>query len=176
MNNNIILDLDKNIVSFVEENITNKDAFNGIKLEEYINKIIEFALNDQKVTADKIYISIQSASKEEIKKINKEYRNIDKETDVLSFPIFDVNEIRNISEQKDESKKLKEIELGDIILCLDVIKLQSIMYNTGILRETLYMITHGVCHLLGFDHIKEEDKVVMRNLEEKILSYLGVEK
>ena len=72
--------------------------------------------------------------------------------------------------------KLKELELGDIILCLDVVEKQSIEYETGILRETLYMITHGVCHLVGYDHIEDDEKIEMRAMEEKILGAIGVEK
>ena len=76
--------------------------------------------------------------------------------------------------QNDEDKKIRELELGDIIICLDVVEEHSKEYGTGLLREILYMITHGVSHLLGFDHIEENDKVEMRAFEEKILGKLGV--
>ena len=175
LKSDIEIDLDENILTYIDdvEEIKNTEK---IDIEEYIKKIVSFALNEQKITADKVYISIQSATKEQIKEINKKYRNIDKATDVLSFPIFERDEFKNMVNENDKNKKLKEIELGDIILCLDVIKAQSIEYNTGYLRELLYMITHGVCHLLGFDHIEENDKKEMRHLEEKILNYIGVGK
>ena len=74
------------------------------------------------------------------------------------------------------TKKIKEIELGDIVLCLDVIKQQSIEYETGMLREVLYMITHGICHLVGYDHIEESDKVKMRDLEGRALNSVNITK
>ena len=77
---------------------------------------------------------------------------------------------------KEVDKKIKHIELGDIILCLDVVEEQSIEYGTGFLREILYMITHGMCHLVGYDHIEPEDKKEMRTKEEKILKRIGVER
>ncbi|MNP21706.1 Endoribonuclease YbeY [compost metagenome] len=69
---------------------------------------------------------------------------------------------------------MKEIDLGDIIVCLDVVKEQSIEYDTGVLRELLYMITHATCHLLGYDHEIESDKIAMRKVEESVLNKLGV--
>ena len=108
--------------------------------KDAINKIIEIALEQDNITNKDIYISIECVSKNEIKQLNKEYRNVDKETDVLSFPIFTKEELMNI--------KFDQIELGDIVICLDVVKEQSIEYDTGMKRELLYMITHGICHLL----------------------------
>ena len=164
----IRIDLDENIIEYVKSNL--KD---NIDIKKNIIEIVNKALNYNKIDVDTIYISIQSASKDEIKKINFEYRNIDSPTDVLSFPIFEKSEFEEIV-KVEETKKIKEIELGDIILCLDIIKEQSIEYQTGLLREILYMITHGVCHLLGYDHILEDDKKVMRSLEEEILNSLEV--
>lgn len=166
--NKVQIDLDKKIVKYVSNN-----SNDNIELESCINKIVELALDKNNISNQNISVSIQSASKEEIRKLNFEYRDTDRATDVLSFPIFEKEEIyklRNV----DESKRFGEIELGDIILCLDVIKEQSIEYGTGLLREILYMITHGICHLLGYDHIEQEDKKEMRTLEEEILESLGV--
>ena len=166
--NKVQIDLDEKIVKYVSNN-----SNDNIELESCINKIVELALDKNNISNQNISVSIQSASKEEIRKLNFEYRDTDRATDVLSFPIFEKEEIyklRNV----DESKRFGEIELGDIILCLDVIKEQSIEYGTGLLREILYMITHGICHLLGYDHIEQEDKKEMRTLEEEILESLGV--
>lgn len=166
---NINIDLDEKIVEFVSGKL-DKTAE---EIEEYIKNIVLSICEEKNIKSEIVSISISSASKEKIRKINKEYRGIDRATDVLSFPIFEREEIENISKQ-DKEKMLKEIELGDIILCLDVVKEQSIEYNTGILRETLYMITHGVCHLVGYDHIDDDERHEMRSIEEKILSKIGV--
>lgn len=168
---NISVDLDDSVVDFVCSNTDTRED----EIRKYINDIVYYVCLEENIICDKICVSISSASKEEIRNINKEYRNIDKSTDVLSFPIFERDELKQISLQKDE-KKIKEIELGDIILCLDVVKEQAEEYETGVLRETLYMITHGTCHLVGHDHMVEDEKEKMRALEEKVLGKIGVKR
>ena len=168
--NKVQVDFDERISEYVKEH-TNEN----INIKDYIEKIVKLALELNNISFENVCISISSASKEEINKLNLEYRNIDRPTDVLSFPIFEreeIEEFKNIP----EDKKLKEVELGDIVLCMDIIYSQSIEYGTGIIREVLYMITHGVCHLLGYDHIEADEKVEMRKLEEEILNHLGVSK
>lgn len=166
----INIDLDKNITHFCKENINEK-----VDIENYIQEIVKNITSKEELYFDEISVSISSATKDEIKQINKKYREIDKVTDVLSFPIFTKEELKDII-KKEDAKKIKSLELGDIIVCLDVVKVQAVQYETGILRELLYMITHGMCHLVGYDHIKDEDKKEMRKLEEEILHKLGVEK
>ena len=166
---NVHVKLDKEIVDFVYKK-------EGENIESTVNKIVCFALKEQNILVDDIYISITKASKDEIQKINKEYRNIDSATDVLSFPIFDKEELEKIKNEEDESKKIKSLELGDIIICMDVVEEHSLEYGTGLKREMLYMITHGTAHLLGFDHIISSDKKEMRKFEENILSKVGVGK
>lgn len=165
MGSKINIDLDQRIIDFVEEKTNEK-----VELNDIIYKIVENVLSEQNICVDIVDVSIQSMSCEEIREINNKYRNIDRATDVLSFPIFTMDELKNLD------KSIKEIELGDIILCLDVIGKQSIEYGTGIVREILYMITHGMCHLTGHDHEIEEEKNIMRALEEKVLSKVGVGK
>lgn len=165
MGSKINIDLDQRIIDFVEEKTNEK-----VELNDIIYKIVENVLSEQNICMDIVDVSIQSMSCEEIREINNKYRNIDRATDVLSFPIFTMDELKNLD------KGIKEIELGDIILCLDVIEKQSIEYGTGIVREILYMITHGMCHLTGHDHEIEEEKNIMRALEEKVLSKVGVGK
>lgn len=161
----INIDLDQSIIDFIKEK-TNEE----VKLNDIIYEIVENVLNEQNISIDIVDVSIQSMSSEEIREINYKYRNIDRATDVLSFPIFTMDELKSLD------KSIKEIELGDIILCLEIIEKQSIEYGTGIVREILYMITHGMCHLTGHDHEIEEEKVIMRALEEKVLSKVGVGK
>ena len=156
----INIDLDKNITHFCKENINEK-----VDIENYIQEIVKNITNNEELYFDEISVSISSATKDEIKQINKKYREVDKVTDVLSFPIFTKEELKDII-KKEDAKKIKSLELGDIIVCLDVVKVQAVQYETGILRELLYMITHGMCHLVGYDHIKDEEKKEMRKLEE----------
>lgn len=171
MNENIEINLNEEIVEFInEETKISKD-----ELRDKIYNIVNYVLIEEKLDFEKISISIDCVDKNEIQKINNEYRNIDKPTDVLSFPIFTKDELQEENNMPEERKE-KQIELGDLILCLDVVKEHSIEYETGLLREVLYMITHGTCHLVGYDHIEEDDKIEMRKLEEKVLNKLGVSK
>lgn len=169
--NNIEVNIDNEIINYVENRIKNKD----MDMLEKIHEIVRLILKEENINIDKVSVCISKESKEGIKKLNNEYRGIDKSTDVLSFPIFEKKELESISKQKDKNKSIKELELGDIILCMEVIEKQSVEYETGLVRETLYMITHGMCHLMGYDHIDADDKVIMRALEKKILGSIGVE-
>lgn len=163
------IDLDNNILKFLKI----KEDTSEEKIKERIYNILKIALREEGLNVDEIFVCIQSVKEDEIRSINKEYRNVDRVTDVLSFPIFSRDELIKISKDED-IKKIKQINLGDIIVCLDKVKEQSIEYNTGVEREMLYMITHGICHLLGHDHEEESDKVKMRSLEELILNEIGV--
>lgn len=164
--NKINIDLDEELVKYIKEKC-GKDITSDIEI------IIKTALDEKNINGENVSISISAVSKDEIHKINKEYRNVDRPTDVLSFPIFSREEIDNFCNLEEE-KKVKEMELGDIIICIDILQEHAQEYNTGILREMLYMITHGVCHLLGYDHEIKEEKEQMRALEEKILEKIGV--
>lgn len=164
--NNISIDLDGELVKYIKEKC-------GRDITHDIEIIINTALEEKNIKEQNVSISISAVGKDEIHQINKEYRNVDRPTDVLSFPIFSREEINEFSSLED-SKKVKELELGDIIMCIDVLQEHAEEYGTGILREMLYMITHGVCHLLGYDHMIEEEKTEMRALEEKILEKIGV--
>lgn len=170
-NVNINIDLDENIIDFCREKISKE-----IDMNRYINNIVKAVCKVENIFIDEINVSITSASKDEIKEYNNKYRGIDRVTDVLSFPIFTKEELDDIKNEPQYEKKIKSIELGDIIVCLDVVMVQAVEYGTGILRELLYMITHAMCHLVGYDHIKEEEKIKMRELEERVLNMLGVEK
>ena len=100
----------------------------------------------------------------EIKKINKEYRNIDKETDVISFALEDNSDI--ILE--------KYRVLGDIYISIDKAKAQAIEYGHSLKRELCFLTTHGFLHLLGYDHMKKEDEEIMFKLQKEILDKYGV--
>ena len=119
----------------------------------------------------KLYITVTLTNPENIRKINKEYRNIDRATDVLSFPMFEKDEL----EEKIEKKEFKyEDVLGDLIISVEKVREQAIEYGHSFERELSYMLVHGFYHLMGYDHIKEEDKRKMRPKEEKILNDLNI--
>ncbi len=137
--------------------------------ETIINSVIEACFKIEKLNELDLYVSIILTNPENIKKINKEYRNIDKETDVLSFPMFEKDEINNLNNLNHEEV------LGDIVISIQKVQNQAVEYGHSFERELSYMVVHGFYHLMGEDHIKEEDKKIMREKEEKVLTLIGQE-
>lgn len=119
-----------------------------------------------------LYVGVSLVSEGEIKEINRDFRGIDKVTDVLSFPQFE--SIDEILAEIEGDEALVDIPLGDVVICLDQAERQSKEYGTSIRREVTYLFVHSVLHLLGYDHIDEEDRSLMRAHEEKIMTSLDI--
>lgn len=151
----------------------------GEELYSTIESVIDFALKEEDVTIP-YEISVLLVDTEEIKSINNDTRNIDKETDVLSFPILDYPNGKVFKEvylNFDFDKTYmdgSDLVLGDIVLSLEKAKEQSEEFGHSFLREVCYLIVHSILHLLGYDHIKDEEKVIMRKQEENILQKLDI--
>ena len=136
--------------------------------ENLISKVIEECFRTEEMEEYNLYISVILTTPNNIHELNLKYRDVDKETDVLSFPMFEKNEIK-------ELVSLKHPEpLGDIVISIDRVKEQAKEYGHSFERELSYMLVHGFYHLMGEDHIDEEDKVIMRGKEERVLSKLGI--
>lgn len=136
--------------------------------EETINKVLEECFVTEGLQNTKLYISITLTNPENIRKYNKKFRNIDKETDVLSFPMFEKEETSNLKNYEYEEP------LGDIVISVERVKQQAIEYGHSFERELAYMVVHGFYHLMGEDHIEEEDKKQMRAKEENVLNKLNI--
>ena len=117
------------------------------------------------------HVDVTMVSGEEIRTINRENRNVDKVTDVLSFPMLDMYEGVYHGDLKDEIEpNTGDIMLGDIIICYDKILEQAEEFGHSKEREMAYLATHSILHLLGFDHVDEgEMKAKMRAAEEEII-------
>ena len=139
--------------------------------EKVIEKVLKQCFKEEKMENSKLLITITLTNPENIKKINKEYRNIDRATDVLSFPMFENEELEEKIKKNDFEH---EDVLGDIIISVEKVQEQAIEYGHSFERELSYMVVHGFYHLMGYDHIQEEDKKKMRPKEEKILSDLKI--
>lgn len=98
-------------------------------------------------------VSVIFVTTDEIHEMNKQYRNIDRPTDVLSF------------EEKDE-----EDYLGEIFICEDKVYEQALSYNHSNEREFAFLLTHGLLHLLGYDHMNKDDEIVMFNKQDELLN------
>ena len=151
--------------------ITYLDLEENKKYEETIKKVVEKCYEEENLTKSKLIITITLTTPENIRKINKEYRNIDRATDVLSFPMFEKEEL---------TKKIKNHELmyedvlGDIIISIEKVKDQAKEYGHSFERELSYMVVHGFYHLMGYDHMTEEEKTEMRKKEDVILNALNI--
>ena len=148
-----------------------KDIEENNKNEETIKKVIEKCFKEENLENSKLIITITLTNLENIRKINKQYRNIDKATDVLSFPMFKKDELEEKIRKKDFEF---EDVLGDIVISIEKVAMQAEEYNHSFERELSYLLVHGFYHLMGYDHIKEEDKKIMRPKEEKILNDLKI--
>ena len=130
------------------------------EIEKLLESVINEALMVEGLTKD-YEVSISFVENSEIRKLNREYRGVDKETDVLSFPMEDEFEI---------STPL----LGDIIISIEKANEQSVGYGHTLAREIAYLTAHSMFHLMGYDHMNEEDKIVMRGKEKKVMKNLGI--
>lgn len=151
---------------------TNKDY------EKTIRKVVDECFKVEKLETTNLYVSITLTKPEEIQKMNKKYRNMDRATDVLSFPMFEKEELMHII----SSNKVENVEegpekieiLGDIVISMEQVEEQAQEYGHSFERELSYMVVHGFYHLMGYDHIVAEEKKVMRQKEEAILKKLGI--
>lgn len=122
---------------------------------------------EQEGLPDELVIGLTFCDDDAIRAINKEYRGIDRATDVLSFPLY----------ERDDEIELLEGELapfGDIVLSVPHAQAQAAEYGHSVEREVCYLVVHGLMHLAGYDHIEPEDKVEMRAEEEALLNVVGV--
>ena len=139
--------------------------------EGIVEKVLKKCFEEEGLIDSKLIMTITFTTPEEIRKINKKYRKIDKATDVLSFPMFEKAELDEKIKNKDF---LYEDVLGDVIISIDKVREQAEEYGHSFERELSYMLVHGFYHLMGYDHIEEEDKKIMRPKEEKILNELKI--
>lgn len=115
-------------------------------------------------------LGVTITDRDGILELNREYRQRDKVTDVLSFPQFTGHD-ELLADLLDEET---ETLIGDVVICDDVAAEQAREYGTGFTREMLYLFVHSVMHLFGYDHMEEDEKAVMREKEEGVLSAIGL--
>ena len=144
------------------------EIFNETKdnLDEYIDTIKKVLVHGlDKLKVGDVTFNIIFVNNDYIHKLNKEYRNIDRETDVITFALED-----------DKTFNPEERILGDIYISIDKAKSQSIEYGHSLMRELCFLSVHGMLHLLGYDHMNKEDERVMFKLQEDILDEMGIKR
>ena len=149
------------------------------ELEALTEEVMQTCFEVEKISPTSFYVCVTLTNPEEIQAYNKQYRGIDKSTDVLSFPIFEREELDYLI-AKDMQKKPKTEEgilqevLGDIIISIPQVEAQAEEYGHSFEREFAYMLVHGFYHLRGYDHIEKEEKKIMREREENVLAKLNI--
>ena len=135
-----------------------------IKEIKDIERVIDIAIKHQKL--DNLEFNIIIVDNTYIHELNKNYRGIDRPTDVISFALEDNKDFVDVGHRV----------LGDIYISIDKAKEQAIEYGHDLRREICFLAVHGFLHLLGYDHMKEEDEKIMFSLQEEILNEAGIKK
>ena len=135
----------------------------NIKELEILNGLLDYALKIENVNDAEFNIII--VDNKRIREINKEYRSIDRETDVISFALEDYQDVI-----------LSHRMLGDIYISIDKASVQAIEYGHSLKRELSFLAIHGLLHLLGYDHMEKEEEKIMFERQELILNEYGITK
>ena len=139
------------------------------RFKKDIEKIFEVALDETGIPSN-ILVNITLISGEEIRQMNKTYRDVDRVTDVLSFPMIDnINDI-----EKEYDFAFGECNIGDIYINLERAKEQANEYGHSLKREFCFLSLHGFLHLLGYDHMEKEDERIMFYIADKVLERLDI--
>ena len=125
----------------------------------------KYCLELEGIDEERTEISVTFVEAEEIRELNRDYRDNDKVTDVLSFPQFDdLNDIPDFG----------EICLGDVVICKERAQEQAEEFGHSFEREIIYLFTHSILHLLGYDHMEDDEKAVMRAKEEATMKEINL--
>lgn len=163
-------------MSFNLEYETNK------KLELDYESIIKEVVNKSLDVEDcpyEIELNVILTDNEGIKEINKEYRGIDAATDVLSFPLIDYvtpSDFSHVEENTDSyfNPETGELLLGDIIISVEKVLSQADEYGHSAKRELAFLVAHSMMHLFGYDHMEEDERLLMENKQEHVLEELEI--
>lgn len=128
------------------------------------------------LSGDHLIVELDIVSSDEIHAINKEYRDVDKPTDVLSFGMLDVDVLKTHFDRVEFSYEYLEAQdgilLGNIVICDSIASSQADEYGNTLRQELDFLFAHGLLHLLGYDHMNESDRQIMRQKENQIVEYL----
>lgn len=154
-----------NFITQVEEDVMEKAV-------QTIEESVKVLLPDVKTN-----VALTICDDEYIKELNQQYRNKNTATDVLSFPLLSADAPGKVSyAPTDIDPDTQELMLGDIVISLEKAIVQAEEYGHSLERELCYLSVHSVLHLVGYDHMTEADKKLMRAKEEEILKYLGIKR
>lgn len=164
-------------MTFYVENETDENF--EFDIDALIKDLTMCLIEQEKVPFKDISLNVTFTDDVTIHEINKEFRNIDRSTDVLSFPAIDFENPGDFSIIKGDEADLfdpdtKELILGDIMISLEHAHAQAIEYGHSFKREIAFLITHSLLHLLGHDHMEDDERIIMEMKQEKILNTLNI--
>ncbi len=147
-------------------------------IEKQLETIVGFTLDFLKFPYES-EVSVLLVTKEEIHQMNRRHRQVDQPTDVLSFPMMQYDKPADFSGQafRDTlavSPESGEVLLGDIVLCAEIIKEQAKEYGHSVQREFSFLVVHSMLHLLGYDHMEEDERLLMEKIQKEIMQKLGI--
>ena len=146
------------VIDFLNNGPESYNSYEEVFNEYYVKIFDELKLKGEFIT------DVTIVDNKTIHKINREYRNVDRPTDVISFAFLD--------DQKEKELKGGPINLGQIIISFEKAEGQAKEYGHSLKREMVFLFVHGMLHLLGYDHMNEKDEKVMFDLQDKILGGL----
>ena len=145
--------------------IDNRQAIHPVDeaLMGEVERAVKMALQMERDSLD-FEVSVSFVTNEEIHRLNRDYRGVDRSTDVLSFPL----------DEEDEVFGEMDVLLGDIVISMETAMEQADEFGHSLTREVVYLTVHSMFHLMGYDHETEEEKTEMRGKEKAVLKELGV--
>ena len=138
---------------------------------ETMARALSVVLEKEGIDEEGAEVSVSFVTPEEIQELNRDYRNVDRVTDVLSFPQYD-----SVDDMIEMQEETGVAELGDVVICMERAKEQAEDFGHPLEREVIYLFVHSILHLLGYDHMEEEDRKEMRAREDEVMTELGIER
>lgn len=162
----------------VLEFINDQEEDLGFDWKELITKVVFHVLKEENCPYE-VEISITLTDNCEIRRMNREFRNIDTDTDVLSFPMIEFSvpgKFKFLEQRKEEFFNLEteNLIMGDIVISLEKAKEQALFYGHSLKREIGFLTAHSVLHLCGYDHVEEEERSRMEQKQSDILTAMGI--
>ena len=163
----------------IEKNFTTRTDREGRKfdIKEVADKIHETVMDHLKCPYE-TSVNLLLTDNDSIHEINKNMRDIDRETDVLSFPCFDYSSPADFSDVENDAgiwePETGELLLGDIVISTEKAEEQAANFGHSVLREYAFLMVHSLLHLTGFDHIEEEDRLIMEEKQREIMELLNI--
>ena len=155
-----------------------KIYFTNIGAKRFLaKKVVETALKHLGQPSKHLEMSVSVVDEQQIAQLNKEFRNIDSVTDVLSFPTLD-NPCQGVLNLQDFASDVNPdtglLNVGDVVICLERAKQQATDYGHSLTREMAFLVLHGLLHLLGYDHVQKDDEQKMFAVQDEILKKLKI--